>query len=410
MRLWIESAQRSLTPPCADGGDLTGGTFGDLISTLTTEEGFAGLVMSRSLGAEVESRARSIVRRPWSSSDIDSLLSALPAEAHAPLALLYVRDGAHARLVECDAPPLFMARRGKLVLLPVVEEELGGHLVRRCDFELRDGDHLAMVSEGYIQGIRAGKPSVGWREVAVAIRRLTETRCDAEQLAGALVTQYQRMAGGEARSEKLATAPSPTGPGSERIWMGVQSAITVLAMFVRPMRSMTLWSGPPASRAAEQAILDALMAEEDMRVVCGDTTAEIAARMLGAELVMEPPPPEGWAEVPPVSRMVLPDGNQAVTLVTEGVVTMGVVRQRFAEAPHQDRTGAARVRDLMGRADGASRLATLLLAADKTRFLVGLAVNPAQVNADGSPLRRMAVEELVEDLEARGKIVSVEYF
>jgi hypothetical protein len=157
-------------------------------------------------------------------------------------------------------------------------------------------------------------------------------------------------------------------------------------------------------------MLDALVAEEDMRAVCGDTTAEIAARMLGAELVMEPPPQEGWDEVPPVSRMVLPDGNEAVTLVTEGVVTMRVVRQRFAETSQQNRASNAQARVLMGRADGASRLAHLLLTADKVRFLVGLAVNPAQVTADGTPLRRMVVEELVEDLKAQGKIVSVEYF
>jgi hypothetical protein len=107
---------------------------------------------------------------------------------------------------------------------------------------------------------------------------------------------------------------------------------------------------------------------------------------------------------------VLPDGNEAVTLVTEGVVTMRVARQRLAEAPPQNRPGRVQARDLMGRADGASRLASLLLIADKVRFLVGTAVNPAQVTADGKPLRRTAVEEMVADLKERRKIESVEYF
>jgi hypothetical protein len=396
MRLWIESAQL-----CQ--GDAADGTPSDAethaasatLSTLTTEESFLGLVMSGSLSPEVESRARLMVHGPWSSSDVDGLLSALPVEGHAPLALLHVRDGACARLVECDAPPLFMARRGRLVLLPVVEEEVRGHLVRRCEFELRDGDHLAMVSEGYIQGIRAGTPKsyVGWREVAVSIRRLTETRCSAEQLAGALIRQYQRQGtrdqGPGIGGGPLATSHQP-------------SAISVLAMFVRPMRSITIWSGPPASRAAERGLLDALMAEEDMRAVCGDTTAEIAARLLGAELVMEPRPSDGWAEVPPVSWMTLPGWSEPVAMVTEGLVTMRVAGRRLAEA--------TLARDLVGREDGASRLAHLLVSADRVRFLVGLAVNPAQVAPDGTPLRRWVVEELAEDLKARGKIVSVEHF
>jgi hypothetical protein len=389
MRLWIESAQQSQA-------SAIDGTPSSLIRTLTTEEGFVGLVMSGSLGSEVESRAKSMVCRPWSSSDVDSLLSALPAGAHAPLAVLHVCDGARASLLECDAPPLFMVRRGRLVLLPVVEEELRGRLVRSCCFDLRDGDHLAMVSEGYIRGIGAGKsgPFVGWREVAVAVRRLTETRCNAEQLAGALIRQYERQVT-RYQGPGIGDGPSATG---------------VLAMFVRPMRTFTVWSGPPASLAVERDMLDALMAEEDMRAVCGDTTAEIAARLLGAELVMESRPAGGWAEVPPVSRMVLPDGKDAVTLVTEGVVTMGVARQRLAEAPPQNRIGAVQASDLVGLADGASRLGTLLLTADKVQFLVGLAVNPAQVAANGMPLRRMAVEVLAEDLKERGKIVSLRYF
>lgn len=149
-------------------------------------------------------------------------------------------------------------------------------------------------------------------------------------------------------------------------------------------------------------MLNRLLSEEDMKIICGDTTAEIAARLLGAELVMAPPPEEGWAEVPPVSRMVGPDGREPVALVTEGVVTMNVARGRLAEAK--------RPRDLAGREDGASRLARLLLTADKVRFLVGLAVNPAQTERNGTPLRKAAVEQLVDDLNKRGKIVLVEHF
>ena len=54
----------------------------------------------------------------------------------------------------------------------------------------------------------------------------------------------------------------------------------------------------------------------------------------------------------------------------------------------------------------------LLLTADKIHFLVGLAVNPAQTadKAGKVPLRRIVIEELMNDLKARGKIVSVEYF
>ena len=57
---------------------------------------------------------------------------------------------------------------------------------------------------------------------------------------------------------------------------------------------------------------------------------------------------------------------------------------------------ATRPRDLTGWEDGASRLARLLISADKVRFLVG------------APWREVTVDKLMDDLKARGKLVSAE--
>ena len=278
-----------------------------------------------------------------------------------------------------------MARKGEFVLLPVTEEERAGRLVRRCDFAVQAGDHLAMVSEDTIRA-RGGVRPWSWRDVAVSIRRLTATGCDAEQLAGELL--------------RLANSKSANQQISKSKIRNSQSAMVVLALFVRPMRTATVWSGPPARREMDGAALVQLMAEEGARIICGDTTAEIAARLLGAELVMEPPPAAGWTEVPPVSRLA--GSAERIDLITEGVVTLGVARERLAQAKCS--------RDLVGREDGASRLVKLLLEADKITFVVGAAINPAQTERDGTPLRKAAVERLAERLTARGKIVAVEHF
>jgi hypothetical protein len=52
------------------------------------------------------------------------------------------------------------------------------------------------------------------------------------------------------------------------------------------------------------------------------------------------------------------------------------------------------------------------LAADQVHFLVGLAINPAQTadKAGTVPLRKIVIEDLMRDLHARGKVISVEYF
>jgi hypothetical protein len=374
--LWIEFAHQSLT-----------GTGDDVIRTFQTEEQFFAVVTS-GLGIEliVNEAASQLEQGMPLGKVVETMLATLPESEHIPLSILQVLQGNQAHLVECDAPPLFMTRRGELVILPVVEEEAHGRLIRQCEFSLQASDHLAMVSEGYIRS-KGWNRSWGWRDIATSIRRLTETRCDAEQLLGALSSSYWRLANLQAPSSDI-RYPIP---------------VSVLAMFVRPMRTVTVWSGPPVNRAVESQVLQKLMDEPGTRIICGDTTAEIAARRLGAELVVEPRPTDGWTEVPPTSQLVVPAYAEGVDLVTEGLVTMSKARERIA--------GAQRVRDLPRKEDGATRLARMLLTADKIHFLVGLAVNPVQAadEAGTVPMRRIVIQDLARDLESRGKILAIEY-
>jgi hypothetical protein len=317
---------------------------------------------------------------------VESVLSGLSSGEHAPFAILQVLGGSQAHVVECDAPPLFLTRGGELVLLPVLEDVSHGRLIRTCQFPLQDGDHLAMVSEGYIH-TRGWSRRWGWRDIAISTRRWTDTGCDAEQLLGALIGMAHRLAGEE----------TPRGAGG----------ISVVAMHVRPTRTATIWTGPPADPAQDEAALHRLMAEPGTRIICGATTAQIAARLLGSELELEARPENGadrthpWAEVPPVSQLV------GVDLVTEGWVTLGKARERL--------TGVQCVHNLPREEDGATRLARALLKADRIHFVVGLAVNPGLSTAVDTggvhsiPLRRAVVEELIRDLQGRGRLVSVEY-
>ncbi|MCK4449407.1 MAG: hypothetical protein KAX26_02320 [Anaerolineae bacterium] len=379
LSLWIENAHQSLVGAPALAPEEV---CGDVVRTFQTEEQFVAILASGPQGgAEGKAKATLIADRAASmlkqgaslDTVVESLLAALPNGEHTPFSILQVLGGCRAHLVECDAPPLFLTRGGRLVLLPVLENISHGRLVRECRFLLQDGDHIAMVSEGYIH-VKGWSRRWGWRDVAISTRRWTDTGCDAEQLLGALIRTYRRLAEGEPERD-----------------------VSVIAMHVRPRRSATVWSGPPADPALDRAALEKLMAEPGVRIICGDTTAQIAARLLGAELELEPRPEDGWAEVPPVLRL------EGVDLVTEGLVTLRKARERMA--------GAKRVRDLPRGEDGATRLARALLAADKIQFIVGLAVNLAQA-ADAArtvPLRQVVVEELMHDLKVRGRLVSVEH-
>jgi len=373
VRLWIEIAHQSLVRAGEE-------VCGEAVRTFQTEDRFFAILASSAQGgAEGAAQATVTAERALEMLQAgdapdrvtETLLVAPPGGEEVTFSILQVLGGDQAHLVECEALPLCLIRCGEVEFLPLSEEVIQGRLLRECRFRLRDGDYVVIVSQGYLRPRGWGW---GWADIAIAVRRWTDTGCDADELLGALMRTYRRL--------------NPEAPRQD---------VTVVVMHVRPIRTLTVWTGPPADPPQDEVALRKLMAEPGTRIICGDTTADIAARLLGAELEMEPRPEDGWAEVPPVSRL------EGVDLVTEGLVTLGKARERIAEV--------RRVRDLPRKSDGATRLARALLTADKIHFIVGLAVNPAQAaDATGTiPLRRLVVEELIQDLAARGKLVSVEY-
>jgi len=158
LTLWIENAHQSLLG--AGSGLAPEEVRGDVVRTFQTEEQFFIILASGPQGgAEGKAKAAPIADRVASMLEqgasldtvVATILAALPNGEHVPFSILQVLGGCQAHLVECDAPPLFLTRGGRLVLLPVLEDISHGRLVRECRFLLEDGDHLAMVSEGYIR-------------------------------------------------------------------------------------------------------------------------------------------------------------------------------------------------------------------------------------------------------------------
>ncbi|MCP4548512.1 MAG: hypothetical protein GY835_18810 [bacterium] len=363
LKLWIEHAHQSLTQT----GDQV---CGDIVRTFQTEEQFFVILASAPRDV-VDSAAEMLERGTPLDAVVETVLSALPDGERISFTILQVLYGpsgeCQAWLAECDVPPLFLIRDCQVVTLPTVEHTFGGRQVRMSRFSLQEEDYAAMVSRGYLHPQGWGWD---WNDVAVAVRRLCAVCCDPGELMGAMVRTFRRL--------------NPEAP---------RESVCVVTVYVRPIQTATVWSGPPADPALDAAALDKLMAEAGTRIICGGTTGQIATRLLGAELKLEPRPADAWEEVPPTSRM------EGVSLVTEGTVTLSKARERMAG-------------DVSRGMDGATRLARALLTADKIRFIVGTAANPDQASTDAAsaiPRRRIVIEDLVQELITRNKIVFVEY-
>jgi hypothetical protein len=303
--------------------------------------------------------------------------------AYATFSMLRVSQGREAYLVEYDSPPLILIRDGEIVTLPVVERVVNGRKIREAHFDLLNDDCMVAVSDGYEHAGVGGlyRLGWGWRNIAVAVRRWAQTGCDASALTDALARTCAKL-----YSDK---------PGDDA---------TAVGMRVRPAVAITIWTGPPADKAHDASVVQRLMSAEGIKVICGGTTAQIAARVLGQELKVEWVPPSKRQPsttrkkgTPPIARL------EGVDLVTEGILTLGQALERLE--------GTKTVHDLPEESDAATRLARILLAADEIHLLVGTAINPNQI-ADlvrGEPMRHIYVKELLRELERRRKHVTVEY-
>lgn len=233
-------------------------------------------------------------------------------------------------------------------------------------FDLTCGDHVALLDQGYLESVkRAGQDPAIW------IRRWSSIGMSAEQLCAALVNALRRL---------------------NLIQNGGMSGRGVVVLHARPMVSITVWSGPPREQALDQQALDALMAEPGTRIICGDTTAQIAARLLARPLRVEQVPREMRAGVPPQAHL------EGIHLVTEGLITLELALARLQNP------------GLGQQRDAATELAALLSGADRIRFVVGTALNPAQADPKATEPRRIKlIQQIADLLLTRPKLVSVEY-
>jgi hypothetical protein len=133
------------------------------------------------------------------------------------------------------------------------------------------------------------------------------------------------------------------------------------------------------------------------KVVCGGTTGNIVARILGRPIMVDlTRHDEG---VPPIGHL------EGIDLVSEGMLTLSYTLEKLESG--------IKLRDAAMKCDGASLLTSLLLEADCLHIIVGRAINPAHQSPDvprNLALKHKIVQGLAQVLQDMGKTVTVEYY
>ena len=354
----------------ADG--MGSGVKANILATLTSR--ILGTMLRE--GAQIESCVETIART--------LPVCSVRKVAYATFSILQIYHDGRAYLAEFDNPSCIFIRNGRIVDYPYEVREIGGKKIHEYNFTVQKNDCFILMSDGVVY---AGAGSIldlnGWTWEAVADYAL---KCTKQSMSASRLAVMLSQACEELYEEK---------PGDDT---------TVAVARVIERKIVNIFTGPPKSKEDDGRLMHDFMHAEGKKVVAGGTSANIAARILGKEIVTRIDSRN--PDVPPTAEI------EGIDLVTEGVLTLGGCLKLLKKYVNDEFD--AEFFDELDADNGASRLAKLLIEeCTELNLFVGTAVNAAhqetELNFDLS-MRQNLVDQLIRTAEAMGKTVNAVYY
>ena len=304
--------------------------------------------------------------------------------AYATFSIRQIFHSGEAYLAEFDNPSCVFIRDGKIVKYPYEIREIEGKKIHEYRFQVKKNDCFVLMSDGVIY---AGAGSIlnlqGWTWEAMAEYTL---KCTKKTMSASRLAVMLSQACDELYEEK---------PGDDT---------TVAVARVIERRVVNIFTGPPKSKDDDERLMHEFMHMEGKKVVAGGTSANIAARVLGREIVTKIDSRN--PDVPPTAAI------EGIDLVTEGVLTLGKCLKLLKKYVNDEFD--PEFFDELDADNGASRLAKLLIEeCTELNLFVGMAVNEAhlesELNFDLS-MRQNLVEQLIATAQKMGRNVTVKYY
>lgn len=300
--------------------------------------------------------------------------------AYSTFSVIRVVGGKEVRIIQYDNPEVIVLRGGKSFDYPREVTTISDKLILKSRFELKLGDVFIAMSDGAIHAGVGTALNFGWERPNIVEYAQTHYKPDmsARGVAALISDACRDLYLGE--------------PGDDT---------TIAALKVRLREPINLMIGPPVDPGDDERVMGAFFAEEGKKIVCGGTTATLAARHLGVKVqtsidYLDP-------HIPPTARIA------GVDLCTEGVLTMSHVVDiaRRYTSPSQP------YNEWMDQRDGASQIARMLFEeATDVNLFVGRAINPAHQNPNmpiSLSIKMGLIEDLASLLAQMGKHVKVVY-
>ena len=301
--------------------------------------------------------------------------------AYSTFTIVHLINNRTAELIQYDNPSIIMFRDYQYFDYPKEEMDIDGKKIYKSTILLQEDDIFIAMSDGCPHAGIGTAYNFGWRreDIAGYMGSLIPAGYTAKTLATMLIDECNRLYGNK--------------PGDDA---------SACVIKIRERVPMNLLFGPPADRDDCDRMMSLFFSKKGKHIVCGGTTAAIAAKWLGKPLKTEIHYVK--SDVPPIAEI------EGVDLVTEGVVTMNRVieyaKDYLGENKENEKWNFSH--------DGASLICRMLFEeGTDINFYVGRAVNPAHQNPDlpiNFHIKMNLVEELSQALTQMGKRIKVSYF
>ena len=346
----------------ADG--LGSGVKASILSTLTSK------IISTMLAAGLDIR-----------DAVETIAATLPIcserkSAFSTFTIIRLVDNMHADIIQYENPSVIMLRNGVHYEFPLMTMTIGEKTIYRSTVELADGDIFVAMSDGILYASEDGVLNNNWsREKLIEfLEPLSRAELTAKLLTSIIVEETNKLYGGKPFDDA-----------------------TACVIKIRQRQTVNIAIGPPEDMSDNHRMMALFFAKEGKHVVCGGTTAKIAAEYLGVPVQTNLTSPD--PDIPPTSVI------EGVDLTTEGIITVDKILSYAIDYVKDNRS----FEQWCYKKDGAS-LAARLLFEDATdiNMFIGHAANPAHnempINFN---VKMQILKKLSKRLKEMGKRVKV---
>ena len=346
----------------ADG--LGSGVKASILSTLTST------IISTMLAAGLHLR-----------DAVETIADTLPIcserkTAFSTFTIIRLENNARADIIQYENPNVILIRNGVHYEFPLTSMRIGEKTIYTSSVELVDGDMFAALSDGVLYASADGVLNPDWDRDAIIkfLEPISDAGLTSTVLVNMLMEETNRLYDGKPFDDA-----------------------TACIVKIRQRQTVNIAVGPPENISDNHRMMALFFAKEGKHIVCGGTTARIAAEYLRRPVQTDFSSPD--PDIPPISHV------EGIDLVTEGIITVDRILAYAKDYVKDNRS----FENWCYKKDGAS-LAARILFEDATdiNMFIGHAANPAH---DEMPInfnvKMQILKQLSKNLEKMGKRVKI---